>query len=212
MGPKSTKERIIDAAINLFAEKGFAETSTREIAQMVGVTAASLYNHFVSKEEILQAILELFDEIRKLGSEAKRLYTLPREEMTLANICDCMFQRFPPDKKEYYLKILKIYYFEALRNPEIHPIFCQDFLQTPYQTIKDQLDWLVTERVIDPLDTVAAAANFESILLAHVMMSTLGQTRIEPANAAIELYKLLETVMRQTVRFCPVPDPVPVQN
>lgn len=50
------KEVIIDKATKLFMEKGFGSASMRDIAEHVGVEAASLYNHIQSKSEILQDI------------------------------------------------------------------------------------------------------------------------------------------------------------
>jgi AcrR family transcriptional regulator len=50
------KEEIHTAAARLFGEKGFAACSVRDIAQAVGLGAASLYNHMDSKDELLTAI------------------------------------------------------------------------------------------------------------------------------------------------------------
>jgi AcrR family transcriptional regulator len=50
---RSTVTRIIDVATELFYEEGYHGTSMREIAGAVGIKAASLYNHFGSKEDIL---------------------------------------------------------------------------------------------------------------------------------------------------------------
>ncbi|MBS1669430.1 MAG: TetR family transcriptional regulator [Bacteroidetes bacterium] len=50
------KEVIIEKAAKLFMEKGFGAASMRDIAEAVGVEAASLYNHIQSKSEILQTI------------------------------------------------------------------------------------------------------------------------------------------------------------
>jgi len=50
------KEVIIEKASKLFREKGFGAASMRDLAEHVGVEAASLYNHIQSKSEILQAI------------------------------------------------------------------------------------------------------------------------------------------------------------
>jgi AcrR family transcriptional regulator len=52
----SKKEVIIEKASKLFREKGFGASSMRDLAEHVGVEAASLYNHIQSKSEILQAI------------------------------------------------------------------------------------------------------------------------------------------------------------
>ena len=50
------KEEIHTAAAKLFGEKGFAACSVRDIAQAVGLGAASLYNHMESKDELLTKI------------------------------------------------------------------------------------------------------------------------------------------------------------
>jgi TetR/AcrR family transcriptional regulator len=57
-GAAATRERILDAAEALFAENGLAGTAVRDIARDVGLTAASLYNHFAGKQELYEAVLE----------------------------------------------------------------------------------------------------------------------------------------------------------
>ena len=72
--PMSTRERILDAALDLFIEKGFDKTSLREIAEQIGVTKAALYYHFASKEDILMALHQRlhefgFDTLAQLGEQ-----------------------------------------------------------------------------------------------------------------------------------------------
>jgi AcrR family transcriptional regulator len=74
----STKERILDVALDLFTEKGFDGTSLREIAERLGVTKAALYYHFASKDDILMA---LHMRLHALGKDA--LAQLAEEPMTL---------------------------------------------------------------------------------------------------------------------------------
>lgn len=52
----SKKGFILQKAAQMFREKGFAATSMRDLAENVGIEAASLYNHIRSKNEILEAI------------------------------------------------------------------------------------------------------------------------------------------------------------
>ena len=52
----SKKEFILEKAAQMFRDKGFAATSMRDLAESVGIEAASLYNHIRSKNEILEAI------------------------------------------------------------------------------------------------------------------------------------------------------------
>jgi len=53
-----TRQRILDRAEALFAERGFAGTAVRDIAREAGLTPASLYNHFESKQALYEAVLE----------------------------------------------------------------------------------------------------------------------------------------------------------
>lgn len=52
------KEEILDVAEQLFAEKGFDNASTNDIINKIGIARGTLYHHFNSKEEILDAIVE----------------------------------------------------------------------------------------------------------------------------------------------------------
>ena len=53
----SKKDLIVQKAAVMFREKGFPATSMRDLAESVGIEAASLYNHIQSKSEILQQII-----------------------------------------------------------------------------------------------------------------------------------------------------------
>jgi len=55
---QSAKERLLEAGIDLFAEKGYARTSVREIVARAGVTKPVLYYYFKNKAGILRAILD----------------------------------------------------------------------------------------------------------------------------------------------------------
>ncbi len=54
---RTAREEILDAAAELFTDLGYASTTTRRIADAVGVRQASLYHHFATKDEILDALL-----------------------------------------------------------------------------------------------------------------------------------------------------------
>jgi AcrR family transcriptional regulator len=53
-----TRQRILDVALELFAEQGYEKTSLREIAERLDVTKAALYYHFASKEALLAGIVD----------------------------------------------------------------------------------------------------------------------------------------------------------
>jgi AcrR family transcriptional regulator len=75
----STRERILDIALELFNEQGYDKTSLREIADRLGTTKAALYYHFERKEDILFALhlrlhdlgRDMFDRIGELSSDSQ---------------------------------------------------------------------------------------------------------------------------------------------
>ena len=58
---EASRERILDAAIALFSERGYAGTGVHEIARRAGIEKAALYWHFGSKEGLLAAVLDRMD-------------------------------------------------------------------------------------------------------------------------------------------------------
>ncbi len=57
MKQEDTKQKILDKALELFAEQGYDAVSVGQIAEAVGVKAPSLYNHFPSKRAIFDALV-----------------------------------------------------------------------------------------------------------------------------------------------------------
>jgi AcrR family transcriptional regulator len=58
--PEETRKAIIDSALKLFGEKGYAVTSVQEITDAAGVTKGAFYHHFESKQDVLRLIHDEF--------------------------------------------------------------------------------------------------------------------------------------------------------
>ena len=69
-----TKERILEAALELFARSGYMGTSMSDIAGRLGITKGALYKHYASKREILDSIVERMNQMDYERAEA---YEMP---------------------------------------------------------------------------------------------------------------------------------------
>jgi AcrR family transcriptional regulator len=72
-----TRQAILDAALDLFAQKGFFGTSLRDVATAVGVRESALYNYFPSKDALFEALL-----VADQHSKVERLTSLAEERIT----------------------------------------------------------------------------------------------------------------------------------
>ncbi|MFR1189892.1 TetR/AcrR family transcriptional regulator [Dysosmobacter sp.] len=72
-----TKTRILETALELFAQRGYLGTSMSDIAKQLGITKAALYKHYASKQEILERIVE---RMNALDLERAKAYEMPETE------------------------------------------------------------------------------------------------------------------------------------
>lgn len=129
----STREAILESALELFSERGFDGASTRDIATRAGVTQPLLHYHFSSKDELWRAAADgIFTALAKgLGDRARGLRGV--DELTVAQ-----------------LMVREFIWFSA-RNPQLHRIITQEC-----KADGPRMDWLV-ERHIRPLYETATS-------------------------------------------------------
>ena len=74
---RSVRDKILAAAVQLFAEYGYHAATMRDIAQIAGIQAASIYYHYPSKQTLLVEIMET--HMRKLNANLERIVSKPHE-------------------------------------------------------------------------------------------------------------------------------------
>jgi AcrR family transcriptional regulator len=88
----STREKILDVALDLFTDQGFDGTSMREIAERLHISKPAIYHHFASKEEILMALHMRLHEFGRTALErlAGQTVTLQTWTSLLNDLLDQM--------------------------------------------------------------------------------------------------------------------------
>ena len=124
----STRNRILIAAADLFAQKGYAETTVRELSAAIGVKASSIYHHFPSKSAILKTLLEDYLKLYSGTLDDEGLYSRLREHPTSEGIMSCQKLSFPPNQEEYYLKVLCVLLQEQHRNSVIRDFMAEHII------------------------------------------------------------------------------------
>lgn len=104
--PNEKKQHILDAAISVFIENGFEETSMRQIASAAGLTTGAIYHHFKNKDELFyHAVKEAMYFAQKL-SEKDESSNLKSTENMLNEISNKVRERMSKVNEQRLLVLL----------------------------------------------------------------------------------------------------------
>ena len=125
----TTKQKILKAALTLFAEKGYSAVYVGEIADAVGIKAPSLYKHYKSKQDIFNSCVEVFSDRMEQVRNELRLPDTPQADITyrtatMENIVDfaiALFMFYLKD--EVASKFRKMLIIERYHNSELNQLF-----------------------------------------------------------------------------------------
>ena len=134
---EGTKERILETALELFAQNGYLGTSMNDIAGRLGFTKAALYKHYTSKQEILDRIVERMNE---MDYERAKQFEMPEGNLTEIVAA---YQKTPIEKvrayskaqflhwteEEFSSRFRKMLTLEQYRDPEMAQLY-QKYLAT----------------------------------------------------------------------------------
>ena len=132
-----TKERILETALELFAQSGYLGTSMSDIAGELGITKGALYKHYASKQEILDSIVE---RMNKMDYERAEAYEMPETEpdgfaeaylhTPIAKIRTYSMAQFDHWTKEpFSSNFRKMLTLEQYRDPKLAQLY-HDYLAT----------------------------------------------------------------------------------
>jgi AcrR family transcriptional regulator len=142
-----TRQRILNSAAALFATKGYTETSIRELATAAGLQGSSIYNHFQSKNAILEYMLDDYVQVNSGAFFGKSAHPILVENPTTEGILSCLQLSFPSGMVDYYLKVLSMLLQEQHRNPIVREFMQGNIFQHEKNT-KTIIDILKELRVI----------------------------------------------------------------
>lgn len=111
------REQIIDAAMRVFAQKGFVRATNRDVAREAGITTGLIYYYFENKESLLKAVLEERSPLHVVATITLEMLEQPPEvflPMIIKRVLEIV-------EGEQFLGIVRVMLPEMLHNPEIEP-------------------------------------------------------------------------------------------
>ena len=103
-----TKTQIFNTALRLFAASGVENVSMRDIARAVGIKAASIYNHYSSKELIVEACYDFFLKYHDSTRLNREQYTIVLQKGTKEEIVNVPNDQFPEELEEKLINAMTV--------------------------------------------------------------------------------------------------------
>lgn len=177
-----TKDKIMEAMIELVNEKGYKGATTREIADRAGVNEVTIFRHFGNKKGIVEAIIQKFGFVDSLENtfEEKVIWDVEKDLKMLVR----EYQFLLEQKKTIILLGLR----EADKFPELD-ILLKQLPQKYIEMLEIYFEKMIEKGKIEKLDPTIVATNFAFINFGYFLM----KTRVHPTAKELPIDDFVES-------------------
>ena len=194
-----TKHKILDEALTLFSEKGFANVFVNEIAERVGIKAPSLYKHYKSKQAIFDAII---DEMNHRFEQQAQALTIDgtdpaADAEVYKNMDEDHLVKLGTDLFKYYLhdsytrRFRKMLTIEQFQDKDLARVYSQQYFDMPLSYQGMLLGLLVSQGLLVTENVPIMTLHFYAPIY---MLLTVSDREPEREQEAL---KLMEEHIRQ---------------
>ena len=165
----TTRDKLLEAAIKLFAEKGFNGTTTKEIAEKAEVNEALIFRHFSTKRDLYGAIIE------------KKIFEEPGIEITLEThkdskddalvftaIATRMFDRCGKDPS-----FMRLLHFSALEGHDLSDMFFETYVEYINMLICDYIETRIKDGALRNVNPLYASKAFIGMVVNQIIAQEL---------------------------------------
>ena len=162
MTAKTRREQIVAVAAELFSQKGFSGTTTKEIADEAGVSEAIIFRHFATKDALYNAILDY-----KVSQASERMRANLNEAATRKDD-DAYFGSLAYEMLEFHSRdrtFMRLLLFSALEGHDLSEIFFNSTAREMRNHIRRYIRQRINDGAFRPVDPAVAARAFVGIVL-----------------------------------------------
>lgn len=189
----TTKQKILNEALTLFAEKGYSAVYVGEIADAVGIKTPSLYKHYKSKQDIFNSCVEVFAErmenirnnMQLPGSKTASFSYETIAEEHLIEVANALFMFYLQDNVA--AKFRKMLMIERYHNPEINRLFEDFFIIRAIDHEKEIFSKLIDAKVIKGENPHIIALRFYTPIFYLLQKYDMRPNEIEEAKHELAL-------------------------
>lgn len=188
------REQIIDAAMRIFAQKGFAKATNKDIAREAGITAGLIYHYFKSKEDLLKVVIEERSPLQLLTSLPAEAFALPPEQFfrfLLIRVLNIV-------EEEKFVSLLRVVVSEALHGSNEYVIqIAPMVLQRALGFIESYINAQIASGGLRQVDSALAAQVLLGSMIGFVLRRQVLRDAIALQYTHEEIVEsIVETVLK----------------
>lgn len=162
----STKEKVLEVALNMFSTKGYSAVSIRDISGSIGIKESSIYYHFLNKQAIFN---ELLNRIRQVSANMRDAFNLklqPVDQVDSASFIAAAIQYMTDFLlSDAVFKTINMLLIEKHSNPEARAAYHELLYEIPLTHHESVFISLTRKNIIKDCDVKALALEYQSLIL-----------------------------------------------
>lgn len=166
-GAPSARERILDAALESFAEKGFSGTSTKEIARRAKVNEVTIFRQFRSKRALFAAVISEKSPVLEIADRVSLDTRRPVEEL-LANNVRTVLRMLRANRHMYFVVL-----GDAWRQPKMRNLAYEEIVKKGVELVAALMKGLMDAGKIRRMDPEIAARTLMGAVQFHFLTTEI---------------------------------------
>lgn len=169
MAAEDRRQQIVNVAINLFSQKGFRGTTTKEIALAAGVTEAIIFRHFATKKDLYSAILDqkaCTVEVQEFEASVDDAISLKDDRAVFETIAFHILERHERDDA-----FMRLYLYSALEKHELADMFYRNQVTNRYRRLAGYIKQRIVDGAFRRVDPMTATHVFIGMIVHHAQVN-----------------------------------------
>ena len=192
----NTRDKILEAAIELFAEKGFNGTTTKEIAEAADVNESLIFRHFSTKRDLYGAIIEKkIDEEPGIEHPIQTYQDTKDDHLIFKSIAQRMLNKCGNDSS-----FIRLLHFSALEGHELSDMFFSTYVEYVDMLLCDYIETRIADGAFKKVHALCASQAFIGMIVNHIIVKELFGEKKRSKTTNEELVNTFVTVFLDGIK------------
>jgi AcrR family transcriptional regulator len=191
------KEKILESAMKLFADKGFNGTTTKEIAERAGVNEALIFRYFSTKRDLYGSIIE--KKIKEEPGIERPLenYGATKDDWYIFRaIALRMFDKCGRDPA-----FIRLLHYSALEGHELSDMFFDTYVDYVNKLLSEYIEGRISDGAFKKINPVVAARAFIGMVINYIIAQELFREKRKGNIKQEEIIESFVTIFLQGVKL-----------